>query len=177
MLLTPKPTHVDPPTNRADDALNSCVNGVVAGLIATAPMTWTIRAAQALMRRRHGNRIPPRQVAEAVLHKAAVDDDLPPRRKDAVATLSHYAFGAVAGALVGAATKNSPLPKPVTGALVGLGVWSASYLGWLPAAGLRKSATDDTPQRNAQMILAHLVWGATAALLIEDLGVEDRQES
>ncbi len=178
LLLHPRPSHprVGFPEHKGG-ALNRCVNGAVAGLIATAPMTWTIRAAQRLMPPRHGNRIPPRQVAEAVLQNARVHDELPQGMKDAFATLSHYAFGATAGVALAAVTKASPLPKPVVGALVGLGVWTASYLGWLPAAGLRRSATKDSAGRNAQMIVAHLVWGATAALLIEDLGVEDRQES
>ena len=161
----------------ADDPLNRCINGVLAGLIATAPMTWTIRGAQRFVLRRAGNRIPPRQVAEAVLREADVDDELRPRTKDAFATLSHYAFGAAAGGLLAVVTKASPLPKPVSGALVGLGVWTASYLGWLPAAGLRRSARKDYGERTAQMIVAHLVWGATAAMLVEDLGVEDRREN
>jgi hypothetical protein len=49
----------------------------------------------------------------------------------------------------------------------GLGVWAVSYLGYLPALGIRKSAKEDTPQRSAMMIVAHLVWGAALALGFE----------
>jgi len=59
----------------------------------------------------------------------------------------------------------------MSGCIYGLGVWSCSYLGWLPASGLYRSAVNHTPERNTLMIAAHLVWGASlglATLVISD---------
>jgi putative membrane protein len=53
--------------------------------------------------------------------------------------------------------------------VVGSLVWAGSYLGWLPALGLRQSATRDYPSRNIQMIAAHLVWGAVAEALLDGI--------
>src|SRR6188508_239336 len=50
-------------------------------------------------------------------------------------------------------------PRAAEGALYGVGVWGASYLGLLPGAGLYPAATDESAGRNALMISAHLIWG------------------
>jgi hypothetical protein len=154
------------------------VNGGLAGLIATAPMTWTMRTANRLLPWTASRRLPPRQITEATLEKATdrantrnADSNL----IDALSTLSHYAFGASCGAVLGAVVARSPLSKPVTGAAFGAAVWAASYLGWLPAAGIRKSAVREHKERSLQMVAAHLVWGTIAASLIDELGVEDRR--
>ena len=48
-------------------------------------------------------------------------------------------------------------------------MWAASYLGWIPAAGLLKPATEHPARRNFMMIAAHLVWGAALALALKEL--------
>jgi uncharacterized membrane protein YagU involved in acid resistance len=55
------------------------------------------------------------------------------------------------------------------GALFGVGVWAASYLGWLPAAGILRPATREPAGRNAMMIASHAVWGASLAVISERL--------
>jgi hypothetical protein len=162
----------------APTAAERIINGGVAGLIATAPMTWTMRAANRLLPWTASRRLPPRQITEATFEKAAdrrTTTAADPEVIDALATLSHYAYGASCGAALGALLARSPLSKPMTGAAFGAAVWAASYLGWLPAAGIRKNAVRDHKERSLQMIAAHLVWGAIAASLIDELGVEDRR--
>ena len=57
---------------------------------------------------------------------------------------------------------------PVLGRVgFGFAVWLLSYMGWLPAVGLFGPATRDTNARNALMIAAHLVWGATVGALVD----------
>ena len=78
---------------------------------------------------------------------------------------AHFAYGALCGALLAAAT---PRPGKVTGAAAGTAVWLTSYMGWIPALNLLKPATEHPARRNALMIGVHLVWGAsTAAALCE----------
>ena len=53
------------------------------------------------------------------------------------------------------------------GALFGVGLWGAGYLGWVPAAGILRPATRETAGRNLMMITAHALYGATTALVAE----------
>jgi hypothetical protein len=146
------------------------VRGIIAGGIATLPMTWAMRAME--NRLRIPGRIPPQQITDRMANRMGVDEKLPAATRDALTDLAHYGFGAAAGGLLGASMRYVHAPAPVTGALVGLGVWTASYLGWLPAAGLRRPATREPARRNAQMLVAHLVWGAVAGSLIDQVSLK-----
>jgi hypothetical protein len=64
--------------------------------------------------------------------------------------------------------KRLGLSQPLPGALFGVGVWGASYLGWLPAVGLIQPAIRHPARRNALMLSVHLVWGLVTALTIQD---------
>ena len=157
--------------------MSEVFEGVAVGMVATAPMTWTMWATDRLLPSHAQCHLPPRQITDELLDKADLKDDLDRPQRRALATAAHYAFGAAAGGLLAVAAKKVPLPKPLTGALVGSLVWASSYLGWLPALGIRRSATEDYPARNAQMFAAHLVWGAVAGALLDDvdnLTVDDR---
>lgn len=83
---------------------------------------------------------------------------------------SHFAYGAAMGTLYSALVKDAlPVPRGVRGVTYGLGVWAGSYLGWLPAAGLYPPATEEPAPRNALMIAAHVVWGASLDLMLNGL--------
>jgi hypothetical protein len=78
----------------------------------------------------------------------------------------HYSFGAAAGGLFPLVAPQR-LPAAVSvGVLYGLTVWSGSYLGLLPAIGVRHHAKHDTAARTGIMVAAHVVWGATLGLLL-----------
>lgn len=47
------------------------------------------------------------------------------------------------------------------------GVWTVSYLGWVPALGLLTPAGRHPSRRNARMIAAHLVWGTVITAATE----------
>src|SRR5690606_35446159 len=83
--------------------------------------------------------------------------------------LSHFGFGAVAGLLYAL-----PLVNRVGGPSYGLGVWAASYLGWLPAFRILAPATDHPAQRNLLMLAAHVVCGLALAKCVEQLDAADR---
>lgn len=134
--------------------------GAIAGFVGTAAMT-------AAMRRMHGRLpaherypLPPREITETVAE---------PRGETTAEDLSlaaHFAFGAVTGSLLGAPEGKMSLGRGLAG---GLAVWTASYFGWVPAADILKSAHRHPLRRNALMIAAHLVWGATTALTAREL--------
>ncbi len=80
--------------------------------------------------------------------------------------VAHYAFGGIAGALFPLVAPRS-LPAALgAGVLYGFGVWAGSYLGMLPALGVRHHARHDSVARSGMMIAAHVVWGATLALIL-----------
>jgi hypothetical protein len=53
--------------------------------------------------------------------------------------------------------------------MAGVAVWVASYLGWIPVVGILKPATLHPKRRNALMLVAHLVWGASTSLAMREL--------
>jgi hypothetical protein len=157
--------------------IQQVVQGGIAGLVATAPMTWTMRAGERLVPWPWHGRLPPRQITDRILDEAGVKRKLGEDERKAAATLAHYAFGASAGGLLGAvAPQLRPVPGPITGVAVGMAVWAASYLGWLPAMGIRRSATDEPSGRNIQMVAAHLVWGCVAGALIDQISNHDPRD-
>lgn len=153
--------------------------GLVSGLIATAPMT----AAMELLHRRlpphERHPLPPRQITQRLTRKVGVEQELDEPGHRALTLVSHFGYGGAAGGVY-ALLADRVLPRPgrgdaippvargaVQGAGYGVLVWAASYLGLLPAAGLMAPATRHPARRNALMIVAHLIWGATLGALVE----------
>jgi hypothetical protein len=157
-----------------DTLIVDVVRGGLAGLVATAPMTWTMRAGEQLVPNHSRGRLPPRQITERLLGEAGVKHQLDEQERRALTTLAHYGFGASAGCLLGvvASDPRAVVSRPLAGALVGTLVWAASYMGWLPAAGIRRNATEEPAGRNIQMVAAHLVWGCVAGALLDRLNVD-----
>ena len=147
--------------------------GALAGLAATAPMTLVMKLMHEQLPREEKYPLPPRQVTEAVAEKAGVNQHLDEEEREKATWVSHFAYGTACGALYGALSGETLDGHPLAaGAGFGLAVWAVSYLGWLPAAGIISPATEHPPRRNALMIAAHLVWGATAAAALAALESE-----
>jgi len=152
------------------------VSGAIAGAIATAPMTVVMTS---LRRRLPGARfqaIPPRQITRRVAAKAGLAKALDAEQLSAATYGAHLGYGATVGAAYPMFASRVGGPPVLTGALFGLLVWGGSYLGWLPATGILRSATREPAGRNAMMIGAHLVWGAATALIFEATRRESRDE-
>lgn len=73
----------------------------------------------------------------------------------------HYAFGAVAGALYGAAAERAPATTQGFGLPFGATVWLAADEIGLPLAGLSAPPTEYPPARHVTALGTHLVFGAT----------------
>ena len=144
------------------------VAGVIGGLGATVLMSAVMVAA-----RRAGltPRLPPGKIAEAGIEQVK-DGPSHEDEEAVVATVTHFAFGAGAGALYGGLTAPvAPLPMPtalVAGLAFGSALWLVSYQGWVPALGIMPPASRDHPGRVATMVVAHWVFGAA-------LGASTRQ--
>jgi hypothetical protein len=123
--------------------------------------------------------LPPRAVAMEVAERAGVREELDEGERQAATWASHFGYGAACGAVYGALAANTRLPvraAAAAGVGFGLAVWAGSYLGWLPAAGILRPATEHPPRRNALMIAAHAVWGATTGLVVAALSDEGKKK-
>jgi hypothetical protein len=156
--------------------MNRILLGALAGLAATAPMTLAMKLMHEQLPRGERYPLPPRQVTEGVAEKAGVNEQLGEEERRAATWVSHFAYGTACGALYGALSGGRADERPVlAGVGFGLAVWAGSYLGWLPAAGIISPATEHPARRNALMIAAHVVWGASAGLALEKLAEGDEQ--
>jgi uncharacterized membrane protein YagU involved in acid resistance len=111
--------------------------------------------------------LPPREITGKIAAKAGVRDELSESGESAATLLSHFGYGSAAGLLYAFLTGNVTLPGVLKGILFGLVVWTASYLGLLPAAGILKPATQHPAERNFLMIGAHVIWGAVLGYFVE----------
>lgn len=132
--------------------------GSLAGFAATAPMTLAMEALFTQLPKRDQQPLPPQQITERLADSANVRHDFSRTEIESAAMFNHFAYGTAAGALYGALDKQT-VSWPYSGVLYGLGVWTISYMGLLPAANILPPATRMSANRNGVMIAAHVVWG------------------
>ena len=150
--------------------MNRLLAGAIAGTAATVPMT----ALMVYMHRRipPGERrmLPPKQVAGKMASDVGAEE-LVDREDELLATtgVTHFGYGATTGAVYASIAPYVDLPAEAKGIAYGLAVWAGSYLGWLPAAGIRPPATRRPASENAMMIASHIVFGMVLGTLTESL--------
>lgn len=138
--------------------------GAIAGVAGTLAMTAAMRKMHEMLPPKERYPLTPREIVDS----AAAGAGVPVAGEGAkdVTTAAHFAYGAATGALLGAA---NIMLGPVAGGTAGITVWLGSYMGWLPAAGILKPATDHPPRRNLLMLAAHVVWGVATARAMREL--------
>lgn len=136
--------------------------GALAGIVGTYSMTVAKEELYPLLPHRQRYPLPPREITQDVAERA-LGRSLPPGPMTTATLASHFGFGALCGA--GFAALGLHRRRAVRrGAAYGLGVWAASYLGWLPLARILTPATRHPAERNALMIAVHVVWGGVTGL-------------
>jgi uncharacterized membrane protein YagU involved in acid resistance len=140
------------------------VVGAIAGFVGTMAMTMAMRRLHRRLPARERYPLTPREIVDSGAKQAGVK--LPGEAAKDAAAMAHFAYGAATGAILAAM---NPDPGKRTGALYGAAVWLASYMGWIPAVGTLKPATQHPPRRNFLMIGVHLIWGAATAAAIREL--------
>jgi hypothetical protein len=132
-------------------------------MLATTPMTLAMMAVQQLLPETHRTRHEPDIIVDVLLRRFGLAGPLNKRQRRGLALVGHPAYGALAGAVVGLVRPGDSLPR---GVLAGLGIWAASYAGWLPASRVLPWPYRRTLSRNALLLVAHAVWGASAARMV-----------
>jgi uncharacterized membrane protein YagU involved in acid resistance len=140
--------------------------GAIAGFVGTLAMTSAMRRLHAALPEKERYPLTPREIIDSAA-PAGLEDEA---ARD-ITTAAHFGYGAASGALIAAADARI---SPVTGAMAGVAVWLASYMGWIPGVGLLKPASDHPARRNLLMIGVHLVWGWSTAKAMREL-VEARE--
>lgn len=155
--------------------MNPYLAGALAGLVATVPMTWAMNRMHRRLPERERYPVPPRLITERVATAAGVADRMDDRGHAVLALASHYAYGAATGVGCAPVLRAVGGPPVAVGVAYGLGVWAASYLGWIPAAGILRPATEHPAERVGMMLAAHVVWGGATGYLtarLSDWGTE-----
>jgi hypothetical protein len=151
------------------------VYGALAGVAATAGMTAAMGRLDRLLPEPDRYPLPPREIVD----RAGLAPDRDGRggavreadgRGAAAAMLAHFAYGAATGMAFAAQGRRSA----ASGALYGVAVWAASYLGWIPAARILRPAFRHPPARNALMLGVHALWGALLSLSLREIEAAER---
>ncbi len=143
-------------------ALNSVI-GLLAGVVATGPMTIAMILGHRRLPMSERYPLPPREITMKLARETGVSRYMNSDTRSAVTLLSHFAYGGAAGAIYGAANEAVDARTLNKGIVAGLLLWVVSYLGWLPGVGVLKAAKDHPARRNALLIGAHLIWGTAMA--------------
>jgi hypothetical protein len=135
------------------------VIGGIAGFVATMAMTSAMRRLHRQLPARERYPLTPREIVDSAL-------DPPAAAAPDLTLIAHFAYGAGCGALIAAA---NPRIGRLGGAAAGGAVWLTSYMGWLPAFGVLKPATEHPLRRDAVMLGAHFAWGWATAEAMREL--------
>jgi hypothetical protein len=102
--------------------------------------------------------LPPREIVDRTV--PAVDET----KARSKTLLAHFGFGGLTGALF------ALMPGFRGGGVAyGIGVWTLSYLGWIPAARFLAPAHRHPLRRNLLMMAAHVIWGLTLAKSLKEM--------
>lgn len=140
----------------------AAMQGAVAGVAATAAMSAVMVAGSraGLMRDQ-----PPKRIARKVLLRAKY------RRRPGEGVLgavTHFGFGATAGAVFGLATRRGKANMPL-GVAYALGIWLAGYQGWVPGLNILPPLHRDRPGRRLVMGAGHVVYGVALVAALNRL--------
>jgi len=148
------------------NVMGAMVNGSVSGFAAAVPMTLVMTLMHGKSPWHPDDPLPPREITEELAERIGVLDEMDEPDLRVASTVNHFAYGAATGAAYGLVARRVGLPRVVSGVLFALSVWTLSYLGWLPALRIMRPATQQPADRNALMIVAHVVWGASMGLTL-----------
>ncbi|WP_051340852.1 hypothetical protein [Azospirillum halopraeferens] len=154
--------------------MNRTAAGAVAGITATVAMTAAMRLMFRALPEHDRYPLPPRLITDRTFGPTGLPAAAGERGRRDLALAAHYAYGAATGALYPAVAQRIGGPPMASGIGYGLAVWAASYLGWLPAAGILTPATRHPPARNTLMLAAHVVWGAVTGIVAARLAAGHR---
>ena len=144
-------------------------HGAYAGALATTAMTGVMKAGQ--WTGFYHLDIAPKEITEVALDKAGLRQQMSEGEEIGLTAINHWAYGMGGGAVFGLLRRrlDPPLPGAIQGIIFALGIWVISYMGWVPAVGLMPAVWNQRPDRALELLLAHVVYGATLGFTFDAL--------
>jgi len=142
------------------------VQGLLAGLIATVPMSLFMWLGFIYLPRKEKYPLPPKEITEELAEDTGLARHMSSGAISWLSLLCHFSYGAVMGGLYGfiiffvLGMRPSFEVGMLLGITFGIMVWTISYLLALPILNILTPATEHPARRNILMIFAHIVWGA-----------------
>ena len=131
---------------------------------ATIGLPRTGRGPQPAQAIGHGSNDAPTRVADAVTSSVGIPLSSP-RTRQMAGEFVHLAFGAVTGAVYGAAVELNPRLRAAAGVPFGVAVWALADEGIVPALGLKRSPREASAGLHAYSFTSHVVYGAATELV------------
>lgn len=149
--------------------MNVIQRGFWAGVSAAGPMSISLFKFFHALPISQRSALPPAILTAQVTRILGIEKPLQRKNRSDLSMASHYGYSIACGILYAALQKHVKASTLVKGGAFGLGVWAASYMGWIPALGLRASAYQMPIRRNMMMIVSHLIWGVGLSLSEEEM--------
>ncbi|MCB0086196.1 MAG: DUF1440 domain-containing protein [Caldilineaceae bacterium] len=141
--------------------LTEFLQGAVAGAVATIPMTLVMEGVAPFLPPQEHFALPPHLVTAQTAARFGLRRRPGQRTRSVLTDFAHVGYGAAVGAPYAPLAARLPVPPLLSGVAYGLAVWAASYSGLLPALRIIAPPAQQPSSRNMQLILSHIVWGAT----------------
>jgi len=145
------------------------IEGALAGSLAAACMTVVRMTA-----RRRGiiEKTVPQAAEEWLAHRAGLGRDVHPVLHHLADQALHIGYGAALGVGYALAKRGRSRHVAARGIAYGLGTWLAGSWLLLPLLRAKQAPWRRHPSENAVDLLAHLVFGAAAAVVSEELAAQ-----
>jgi uncharacterized membrane protein YagU involved in acid resistance len=148
---------------KQEEKMKTFARGFWSGIFSTSIMTIGFFRLFKILRREEQAPLPPAQITDELSRKMGVSHKLTSPELENLTLLNHFGYGITFSLLYSALPQQYKTKPFVAGNLYGTVIWGLSYLGLLPAFNLKSTAYQMPPQKNAIMILLHLLWGSTLA--------------
>lgn len=145
--------------------MNKKLKYMLAGAIATIPMTMAMVVMHKHLPSKEKFPLPPRRVALNASQSVGLKKYLDQDEKFLITMVGHFSFGAMVAIGYFPFVKKTRIPDRLAGPIYGLLIWGGSYLGMLPALRLHRNAVNEPRHRNELMISAHIIWGAALGFM------------
>jgi hypothetical protein len=166
--VLPTQRRTTPSSEVPSELVEQLVKGALAGYIASGPMTVVIHELQDRLPFWERYSLPPGRITRILVEERLLHTRLRRDQHRALMLVTHFGYGALMGALSNAAAwllNGKELNPLLRGAVYAAVVWTGSYFGVLPALNVLPPAHRHPMRRNVVMIIGHLVWGVSTAIL------------
>lgn len=138
---------------------------IATGLISTTAMTIVMELLYGRLPRDDQYPLPPEEIA-TVAEIKMWGKPLDAPQHMILTLVSHFGYGISLTGIFSLIANHLPFMPVFNGILYSLVVWTASYMGWLPALKVLRPATEFPSARNGLMVFSHVIWGALLGALI-----------